>query len=466
MKKDELAKNTILLGIGNILTKGLLFVMVPFFSSWLSTEDYGTFDLLCTYVALLIPLLTLATGEAVFRFSMQSDSEIEKKKFISDSFVVVAINCIITIIILFGIKSITGWPLAVPFIVLLIGELYNNHLQSYLRAIKKLNIYSFCSAFSVILIAVLVTFFVRVLGWGLEGIIYGYGLGYFAGDICIALATHYFSKIQLGLVSREGIAELIKYSYPLIPNSVSWWIINASDRFIINIVVGATATGVFAIAHKIPSICSAVFGVFNISWQQAASEIVDTGEQGEIQDYFNRTYNSVFKRLISICLGIMSTNFFLFNYIFESRYIEAHYYTPILITSIIFMLMAQFYGGIQISMKMPKENGITTVIGAIANMAINVVFIKRFGLYAAAGSTLIAYFLIEFLRKRKLKSIVSLKLERINYFYILIYAYFFICAYFIDYKLLGFCNLILACAVFLWMNSDYMKKVLKKISNR
>ena len=49
MKKsnDSLAKNTILLSIGTFMTKGLSFIMVPIFSRWLSTEDYGTFDLLC-----------------------------------------------------------------------------------------------------------------------------------------------------------------------------------------------------------------------------------------------------------------------------------------------------------------------------------------------------------------------------------------------------------------------------------
>lgn len=463
MKKDSLAKNTILLGIGNILTKGLLFIMVPFFSSWLSTEDYGTFDLLCTYVSLMIPLLTLATGEAVFRFSMQSESEETKKKYISDSFVLVTINCAISVVILMGIRVITGWHLAIPFTVLLIGELYNNNLQSYLRAIKKLNIYSFCSAFSVVIIAALVTVFVRYLGWGIKGIIYGYGVGYLLGDVCIALVTNYFERIKLDLVSRQGILALIKYSYPLIPNSISWWIINASDRFIINIVIGAAATGIFAIAHKIPSICSAVFGVFNISWQQAASEVVDTEDQAEIQKYFNITYNSVFRRLISICIVIMSTNFFLFNYVFEVRYIEAHYYTPILITAIIFMLLAQFYGGIQISMKMPKENGITTVIGAITNIIINFVFIRKFGLYAAAISTLISYMLIQILRKKKLESIVKLKLDKQNYLYIALYAYFVIGSYFVDIIPLGVVNLCLAGFLFLHMNSDYVKSVLRRL---
>lgn len=74
-KNDSLMKNTILLSLGAILTKGLSFILVPFFSRWLTTEDYGTFDLMGTYVSLLIPLITVACGEAIFRFSVNSDDE-------------------------------------------------------------------------------------------------------------------------------------------------------------------------------------------------------------------------------------------------------------------------------------------------------------------------------------------------------------------------------------------------------
>ena len=84
MKKTDLAKNTILLSIGTIITKGINLLMIPLFSSWLSTEDYGTFDLLCTYVSLLIPFITMSSSDAIFRFLVDKDDEKEKKSIIGD----------------------------------------------------------------------------------------------------------------------------------------------------------------------------------------------------------------------------------------------------------------------------------------------------------------------------------------------------------------------------------------------
>lgn len=457
----SLAKNTLLLAAGNILTKGLLFVMVPFFSRWLSTEDYGFFDLLCTYVSLLIPVINLATGEAVFRFSIQKDTTPDQRKtYISNGFAIVCINCTIAVAVLLGIKLKTGWIMAVPFIFLLLGELFNRYFQSYLRALKKLNIYSFCSAFCVIIISVLVTIFVRFMGMGLEGIVYGYAFGYIIGDICIAVFTKFISNFSPARISKDGMKALIRYSYPLIPNNISWWVINVSDRFVIKLVIGAAANGIYAISNKIPAICSAVFGMFNISWQQAATEIVESGNETEIKTYFNDIYNSVVKRLLSICIGILSCNFVFFRWIFDAKYIEGYVYSPILITAIIFMLLSQFFGGIQISLKMPMENGVTTVAGAICNIILNVVTIKWFGLYAAAFSTLISYYLVEILRKRKLRKHVVFQLDKGNYRNIGMYVYFLVCSYFINHTILSGVNFLLACVVFVYLNKDFVQKFL------
>lgn len=461
--ENNLTKNTILLAIGNILTKGLLFVMVPFFSRWLSTEDYGLFDLFCTYVALLIPIITLSTGEAMFRYSIQkSTTKKEKKIYITNCFFLVFVNCAFVSLLLVISKFIFNWEMAIPFILLMIGEIFNNYLQSYLRALKKLSIYSFCSAFSVIVISILVTVFVYYLNMGLSGIIYGYALGYIISDVLIASFTKLYKYLMFSQISLKTIKELIFYSYPLIPNSISWWIVNVSDRFIIKLFLGISANGIYAIANKIPAICTAIFSVFNISWQQEATEIIESGRKN-LDEYFNKVYNNIIRIIISICIGVLSCNFILFNYIFDAKYFDAYLFSPILISAIIFMLLSQFYGGIQISLKMPKENGTTTMIGAFMNIVINVLLIKLFGLFAAAISTLLSYLFVDVLRKGKLKNIVNFKINKNNYIVIAIYFYFFVASYFINYLIFSYINLIIACILFFYLNKKFFAKILNKV---
>ena len=68
MKKTSLMKNTLLLSIGTMMTKGINLLMIPLFSRWLSTEDYGMFDLFVTYVSLLIPFISCQVRMRFFVF--------------------------------------------------------------------------------------------------------------------------------------------------------------------------------------------------------------------------------------------------------------------------------------------------------------------------------------------------------------------------------------------------------------
>lgn len=463
MKKNSLASNTILLSIGTLINKGLLFVMVPFFSRWLSAEDYGTFDLLCTYVSLLIPILDLASGEAVFRFTIETESKELKKKYISSGFIIVAINSLAYLFIVIILYNYFGFKRALPFTILLLGQLINEYLRAFLRSIKRLDIYSISSAISVVFISISVSILVLKFKMELNGILVGYGLGYIMSNLIIILWGNYFEYFSIKSISINSIKELITYSYPLIPNNISWWVMNVSDRILLNIFIGPVANGIYAIANKVPGICSSVFSMFGISWQQSAVENVNSDDRSR---YFNQVYNKTISVIISLCAGILSLNFMIFNFIFDSKYFEGHLYAPILVTAIIFGTLSQFYGAIQISFKQPKENGITNIIGAIVNIVINLLLIRLVGIYAAVISTLASYLVVCLLRKERLKKKIKLKIDKKNYIYMLSYLYFFVTSYMLGNITFNIINLILATLLFTTINKEFILSILNKILRR
>ncbi len=457
--KTNLAKNTILLSIGILMTKGLQFIMIPFFSKWLSVEDYGIFDVLCTYVMLCIPILSLASTDSIFRLSIDAKAE-DKNKYITNGFLIYFRNIIIFSIIMIFIGIFFKWKLAIPFTLLAIGELFNDYFQGCLRGLKKLNIYSACMGITTLFIAVFTTLFIKGFDLGLSGIIYGYTIGYIIGDILIAIKikfTHYFSW---NLSSKKIRKEMISYSFPLIFNNLSWWIVNVSDRSIIRIFLGATANGIYAIANKIPSLCTSVFGMFSISWQETASEMVDNKKRNK---YFNFIYNKSIAILFSLCIGILSANFILFDYIFDIKYTLARYQAPILVFSIFLYSISQFLGGIQISFRNPKENSITTIVGAVVNVIVHLSLIKIIGLYAASISTLVSNIVLVILRKYRLRKKVPLKLEIKNIFYSLIFSYMLIMQFIKVPIFINVTNLILSCGLFIFINKDFVFKLLKKV---
>ena len=427
-KSNDLAKNTILLSVGTLFSKGLQFVMIPFVSKWLSTEAYGKFDLIVTYVTLFLPLLSLSTGEAIFRFSASCETKKEQIPYITNGFILTTVNLVVCSLILscFTYTGVVSKNVLVYFVPFLSAQLFNYYFQAFLRGIKRLSLYTVSNIVIAIMTTVMTVIFVRAIGWGLYGLIMAYTVAYFISDIIIVVWARFWRYLSLKSLSRSIIKELIKYSIPLVPNDVSWWILDLSDRQVISVVLGVASNGLYAIANKIPALCTTIFSMFSISWQQSMVEQIDNTNWPE---YANKVYNQMLVVLLTLCSGILSTSFILFEYIFDPKYITASVYVPILITAVLFSVLMKFFGGIQIALKRTSENGITTVIGAIVNLLVDIALIHVIGLYAAAVSTLVANMITSMLRQYRLRKKVIFSFEKKTLVCIAIYIYFLVCSY-------------------------------------
>lgn len=452
--KDSLAKNTIMLTIGTTLNNIFKFFMIPLFSRWLSVEDYGTFDLFSNYVGLLIPIITLSTQEALFRYCVDEESVQVRKQYIASAFVIVMFNFMVVSLI---VTCINDSLVYISFLVLLFSEIFSMYLKGYLRGVKKLYIYSFTALISTFFTMFFVTYFVRMRGYGVCGIMFGYAFGSLAGSIVICIWSGWFRHFSIRMANITYMKSLIAYSYPLIANDMSWWVMNASDRQIIRIFFGAEANGLYAISHKIPSLCSTILGVFSVSWQQ---EVTVRINDEDCRIYFRDVFQKILGLLLPLCSLILAVNFLFFQYIFDARYKMAAIYAPILLLSAAIGPVIQFLGGIQIALKRPGENGVTTIIGACCNVVFHLCLLHLIGLYAAAVSTLISSLVIVGIRAVKLKDIVSIRPDRKNRWKMVMLLYFFIASYYTDNDIYNYLNLGSAAILFVILNKEFVRKII------
>ena len=111
------------------------------------------------------------------------------------------------------------------------------------------------------------------------------------------------------------------------------------------------------------------------------------------------------------------------------------------------------------------KNGMTTVLGAITDVVVNVLFIHRIGLYAASISTLIAYFVLFLVRWIDIRKICSIQIYKRTLVFVIVFLYVFITCYF-NILLLNIVNSILAIIVFLLINKNHIVKVIKRLVRR
>lgn len=469
-KPKKLLSNTLIIGIGSIASKGILFLMAPLFSRWLSAEEYGSFDVIITYVSLLIPLCTLSIEEALFRFLLDDINESNKHEMISNGFILVFTG-IGTFTILYSLFSavIPGLNFNWLIVTLLFAQTINSFFCQIARGLKRLDIYSLFGVVSACVLSLFSTVLLLVCKLGVTGIVLGYSAGYILSAIGIAISTKSYSFISLKHLNVKTVKKMLAYSWPLIPNSISWWVVSVSDRIIINNYIGLAANGIYAVANKVPAIANIVFSIFHISWLQSASESVNDSDYNE---YCNNTFNKLLSFSLTTAGILIGFNFVFFEYVFDTKYHDAYYYTPILVSAIILSALSQFIGGIMIAKKKTLGNGATNVVAALSNILINLFMVKRYGLYAAALSTVGSYLVLLILRVMCTRKYVKLELKKSNMLLMVYYIALMVMVY-QNKAALNYAVLLASIIVFIISNKEIVKSListglslLKKLSKR
>lgn len=408
-REQKLAKNTAILGIGTAFSSVFSFFMVPLYSHWLSVADYGTYDVYSTYVSLLIPFLTLACGEAVFRFLLDCKEEKDYKRVLSSSWVIVLLGLAIGTVIAVIFFMIGEESHTISFVFFMVSSILYSQGCYIARGFRKPVTYTLANIIFLLVMAATVTYLVYFRQYGLSGILWGNAIGHLVAFIYISISCTLWRYISLAKPDKNEIKTIIKYSYPLIPNTVAWWVVNVSDRSIIRLALGAASNGIYAIANKLPSLCITVFGVFHMSWQESAVDSVNDSDRNE---YFNSVLNRIIPFCLSVGMCIIAVNRFFYKWVWDSKYIDGYFHVSILMVAVIFSFLSQFIGGVLVAEKKTKINGSTTVIAAFINIGVNVSLIHFIGLYSASVSTLAAYISLFIMRVYLIRKEFTISISR------------------------------------------------------
>lgn len=407
-KSKTLAKNTAILSIGQLIPKILTLITLPILTGAFSTEEYGIYDLVISFSSLFLPLMTLLIQQAVFRFLIDSNSDKDKKTYITNS---VSLIFIISIVIfLVGLiigKSVNAniSILVIAFFIYLIESLYDLFGQ-VARGIGKNSWYSTAVVIYSIanMLFLLFSLYTKIIN--INNVLIIVVLSYLSALIFLIFKIKAYKYFDFKKISYNKTKELLKYSIPIIPSSIALWIVNLSDRLIITTMIGNSYNGVYAAACKIPNMFATIFNVFNLAWTELAARSI---EEKEIDKYYTNLFKNLYCFLMGALMALISISPILFNILIDSKFNEGFNQLPILYLGVLFSCFVSFYGGLYIALKKTKQVGISSIAGAIINIIINILFIKSINLYAASISTLISFIVICLYRAMQLQRYIEIK---------------------------------------------------------
>ena len=96
-KYKTLVSNTALISLGTFGSKLLVFLMVRFYTGYLTTSEFGTADIITQTCNLLLPIISLGITNGVFRFAI--DSNHDKKSVFSSGLYTITLGGLLFLII-------------------------------------------------------------------------------------------------------------------------------------------------------------------------------------------------------------------------------------------------------------------------------------------------------------------------------------------------------------------------------
>ena len=460
-KEKQLVKNTFIILFGKICTQFISFILLPLYTSVLSTNEYGIVDLIVTYVGLIAPIISLQIEMGLFRKLIDvRNNEKEQVKIITNSYYAVVIQTIIFIVLYMIVLKIFNISYAFYLFGNIIVTIFLNLLLQTARGLGDNVGYSISSTIAGISNILLNILFLLVLDFGIEGMLLSTIIANLLGIIYLFFRSKLHKLFDLNLKDKSQIAELLKYSLPLVPNGLIWWIINVSDRTIVTLFLGTKSNGIYAVSNKFSNILVQIYNVFNLSWTESASLHIDDKDSST---FFSNTFNNIIILFSTICFCMMAFMPIIFPVMVDSNYADAYNYIPLLLIGMMFNIVVSFIGGIYIAKKLTKKVATTSLISGILNIVFNIILINKINIYAAALSTIIAFGTMCIYRYFDVQKYVKLKLNLKKMLILMVCYILIILMYYSGNKYIFLLNMIFSLVLFCYFNKLFIQKTFRKI---
>lgn len=402
---SKLIGNSAIFAIGNLGSKLITFGMLPLYTAKLTTKEYGAVDLVITTVSLLLPIISLSIYDSVLRFAM--DKSVDKRKLYSNAAFVTGVGSFLMIIIA-SILMVSGNVLTfLP--MLLVLQSYQNLFSQYAKGIGRVKLFASNGIILSFLTAILNVIFLVPLEMGLNGYLISMCLAFLISDIYLFLSLKLKSEFKFELIDRKYSIDLLKFSIPLIPNAIAWWLTTAVGRYFILFFVGASGNGLFAVANKIPTILTVFSSIFSQSWQISAIEEFDSKNRSE---FFSNVYSMYSQALVVGCSFILLFLQNIFQILVDKSFYISWRYAPFLLLSVLFSSLSAFLGSQYVAAKNTVSVFKTTILGAGLNVLLNCIFVPLIGLNGVGLGSLFSFFLVWAVRERDLQKYFEFTLNK------------------------------------------------------
>lgn len=402
-----LLNNTITFGIGILASKIIMLLLLPMYTENLSQGQLGVGEIVVSTASLLLPFATISIQSALLRFSMGKENA--KSDILKITLLVSLVGCtgVYGILLILDIKSsINEWKTYLYF--LLLAQALFQTFSVYVKAIGKSMLFSLGSIFYTCSLMIYSILLIKIYHRGISGYIEALILAHITGALFFLFFAKIYQQVDKSRINWSLLKSMIIFSAPLVINSVSWWISNFCDRYVLEYFISAGAVGIYSVAAKIPALISSISSVFMQAWTLSAIREYEKGNNKEFYSSVFELYSCIVFLTGAIIIAMIKP----FMMFFVGKdFVSSWEYIPVLLIGAIFSGISSFFGNIYTAAKRNTGVMITTLAGAGINILLNLVLIPKLGIHGAVTATMLSYFLIALFRMIDSKKYLNFRIK-------------------------------------------------------
>lgn len=412
-RSSKFLKDIGIYAIGNLGSKIITFLMLPLYTHYVAPADYGYYNICLTVVLLLLPFTTLQLRDGAFRFLLDTESDEKRRTIVTGTYKTLISNLLLWIgaaIIISLVSNIAYFWYTVAFLV---SFSLQEVVSQVIRGLGNNKAYVTVGILASLGIGIFSVIFVVWFKMGIKGIFLANIIARVLCLVIVELKVKSFVRFfKPYLKVGQVVKDLLRFSLPLLPGSLCYWLTTSSDQWIIKLYLGDEMTGIYATAVRFTSILQIAVYIFYQAWQETA-----------ILQFNSKDRDAFFSKMLNtyICLlGLLGVtyNFMLkLNYgwlvgiDFQSSWL---YLYPLGISALLYAISAFLEMGYQCA-KDTKRLMPAIILCAIINVVLNLVTIKflpdEYKMFGAALTAIVTYLVLVVYRWIDVRRYLKLKVK-------------------------------------------------------
>lgn len=416
-----LAQRIGLIGLANVLVNLSGIFLLPILTKSLPVEDYGVWAQVNVTISLASVVICLGLSASMVRFMAASNSREEIQEcFYSILAVVMLTGISATLLIFYFAEPIAGalfnGNVAVTraLSVIVFVEAINAVLFDFYRALQRMKLYALFSI-SVVYLTIILAYWFVSSGKGIYGAVQGLAIAKLI--ILIIMFNVLVRQMGLSIPEFRHIKEYLSFGLPIVPASISGWVINSSDRYVIGMLLGTAWVGYYSPGYLLGSLVSIFISPLGTVLPVALYRYYDRGDVESVETIMSLTIKYFLALTIPSVFGLTVLSKPMLVMLSTPAIAEESYLvTPFVAFGSLLLGIAHVLGNVIYLVKRTTISTNIYFIAAIFNLVFTLILVSLVGIIGAAIATFLTFGFILMAMDYIARHFVRI---RVDYLYIL-----------------------------------------------